>query len=116
MSKKFSVIGIVKSKTDNKSSIKYANNLKQRLSKFQPFIDFERLDFIEIGNSVTKTEALNFLLNHINFQSIEDQKLINDKLQQYLLKDNKSEYKLTLSGKSIIKTDITAEQLLDAIK
>ena len=116
MSKTFNVIGIIKAKTDSKSSIKFANNLKQRLSKFQPFTDFDRLDFVEIGNSVTKTEALKFLLNHINFQSIEDQKLINDKLQQNLLKDNKTEYKLTLSGKSIIKTDITAEQLLDAIK
>lgn len=114
MSKTFTVIGIVKSKTDIKSSIKYANNLKERLSKFQPLTDFERLDFVEIGQSLTKTEALKFLLNHINFQSIEDQKLINDKLQQNLLKDNKTDYKLTLSGKSI-KTDITAEQLLDAI-
>lgn len=115
MSKKFAVIGIVKSKTDIKSSIKFTNNLKERLNKFQPLTDYERLDFVEIFDSVTKTEALKFLLNHQNFQSIEDQKLINDKLQQYLLKDNKTDYKLTLSGKSI-KTDINAEQLLELIK
>ena len=111
----FSVIGIIKSKTDNKSSIKFTNNLKERLHKFKPFSDYERLDFVEIGKSVNKTDALKFLLNDINFQSIEDQKLINDKLQNYLLKDNKSEYKLTLSGKSI-SNDITAEQLLELIK
>jgi hypothetical protein len=115
MSKTFNVIGIIKVKTDNHSSIKYANNLKERLSKFQPFNQYDRLDFIEIGNSVTKTEALKFLLNHTNFQSIEDQKLINDKLQQNLLKDNKTDYKLTLSGKAI-KSNITAEQLLESIK
>jgi hypothetical protein len=115
MSKTFNVIGIIKGKNDNKCSIKFANDLKKRLTKFQPFTDFDRLDFIEIGDNLTKTEALKFLLNHSNFQSIEDQKLINDKLHQYLEKDNKSEYKLTLSGKSL-KADITAEQLLEAIK
>jgi hypothetical protein len=105
----------MKGKNDNKCSIKFANDLKKRLAKFQPFTEYDRLDFIDIGKAVTKTEALQFLLNHINFQSIEDQKLINDKLQQNLLKDNKTEYKLTLSGKQI-KSDISAEQLLELLK
>jgi hypothetical protein len=101
----FSVAGIV---TDSKgrTKVRYCNDLVGRIKLFSKNPENKRVDFIELPNSMTKVDAIKFLMQHEKFSSSEDQMVLADAL------DTKStEVKTTTKKVKASKADISLDTI-----
>ena len=89
------------------------------------FLDAVRVDIVELPSPMSKHEATEFLMAHAEFQSREDQSLLQDVLdlrapktprvkREKSVKVKKSELSLDLI-KSRAKNQVSAEDILDQI-
>lgn len=110
--KVYTVAGIATDRKGN-TKVRYANNLDNRL-KVLLRDNFTNINFIELDNSLDKISICKVLLTHNQYTDYTD--IINNELTRLtnvndsiIIKQKKRERKLALMN-------ITAEQVLEAIK
>jgi inorganic pyrophosphatase len=106
---------IIAKRKNQDYKIKFATDFKSRMKKYSNLTDFDRFNFVELPKTMSKLEALQFVVNESVFNYDEAQKIIKEKISRYETKLKSSEYKLMLTNTKVFK-DLTPEQLLDAIK
>jgi hypothetical protein len=110
--KVYNVAGVA-TDTKGNTKVRYANDLDNRL-KVLFRNKFTNINFIQLDNSLDKASICNILLTHNQFTDYTD--IINNELKRLsrindtiIIKAKKRERKLALAN-------ITAEQVLEAIK
>lgn len=118
----FSVAGIV---TDSKgrTKVRYCNDLVGRIKLFSKNPENKRVDFIELPNSMTKVDAIKFLMQHEKFSSSEDQMVLADALDTKSTEVKTATKKVKASKADISldtirarKKNVSVEQVLAAVK
>jgi len=117
----FKVAGIT---THNGSTkVRFTDDMVRRVKQFSKG-GATRIDLIELPSEMSKVEALQYLASHADFQSPADQATISDSLSDKQKEAKKGEVKVKVSKtkpsmdaiKARAKKNVTAEQVLDAVK
>ena len=116
--KTFSVAGITVH--NGNAKVRFTDDLVRRVKQFSKG-GATRCDFIELPESMSKVDALKYMLTAPQFQSAEDQATIADTLQDKEKQANRG-YKVSLSldairerGKQQQADNETLETVLDAV-
>jgi hypothetical protein len=117
----FKVAGITVHGTTTK--VRFTDDMVRRVKQFSKG-GASRIDLIELPNEMSKVEALKYLQTHADFQSAADQATISDSLADKQKEAKKGEVKVKVSKtkpsidaiKARAKKNVTAEQVLDAVK
>jgi len=116
--KTFSVAGITVH--NGNAKVRFTDDLVRRVKQFSKG-GATRCDFIELPESMSKVDALKYMLTAPQFQSAEDQATITDTLQDKEKQANRG-YKVSLSldairerGKQQQADNETLESVLDAV-
>ena len=88
------------------SKVRFTDDMVRRVKQFSKG-GATRIDLIELPSEMTKIEALKYLQAHADYQSADDQALINDALEDREKTANKGEVKVTATK---------AKPSMDAIK
>jgi hypothetical protein len=77
--KVFAIAGIV---TDGKgrSKVRFGNDLAGRIKVLSKSAGASRLDFVSLPQSMTKLDAVTYLMAHEDFKSPQDQAVLSDAL------------------------------------
>jgi hypothetical protein len=117
----FKVAGITTHGTTTK--VRFTDDMVRRVKQFSKG-GASRIDLIELPSEMSKVEALQYLQAHADFQSASDQATISDSLADKQKEAKKGEVKVKVSKtkpsidaiKARAKKNVTAEQVLDAVK
>jgi GTP cyclohydrolase III len=117
-SQTFKVVGITSH--NGNAKVRFTDDLVRRVKQFTKG-GATRCDFIELAESMTKVDALRFMLGHEQFQSAGDQATITDSIEDRVKEAQKGVVKVTVKGKAAktakSKTAKSkAKPSLDAIK
>jgi len=110
--KVFNVAGIA---TDNKGNnkVRYANNLDNRI-KVLTRDNFTNINLIQLDNDYEKFEICQILLSDNRFTDYID--IINNELKRINNIEDQYSIKLQKKQRKLALANITAEQVLEAIK
>ena len=110
--KVFNVAGIA---TDNKGNtkVRYANNLDNRI-KVLTRDNFTNINLIQLDNDYEKFEICQILLSDNRFSDYID--IINNELKRINNIEDQYSIKLQKKQRKLALANITAEQVLEAIK
>jgi hypothetical protein len=106
---------IVAKRKNSVLKVKYTDDLSKRMKKYSNLSDFEMFEMIMLPEPMSKLKALQYIVSLPEMSRDEVQTLLTTKISRYEMRENKHEYKLVLTNKSV-KNDISAEDLLEAIK
>ena len=116
--KTFSVVGITVH--NGNAKVRFTDDLVRRVKQFSKG-GATRCDFIELPESMSKVDALKYMLTAPLFQSAEDQATINDAIYDRSKQPSRG-YKVSLSldairerGKQQLNDADTLEAVLDAV-
>lgn len=109
------------------AKVRFTDDMVRRIKQFTKG-GATRCDFVELPSEMTKVDALNFLKDHQDFQSPEDQATINDALIDRQEKSPKREVKVKKSKEDAKpslekikarvkskKVEVSPEQILEEI-
>ena len=110
--KVFSVAGIATDKRGN-TKVRYANNLDNRI-KVLTRDNFTNIQLIDLDNEYDKFEICQLLLTDNRFTDYID--IINNELKRINNIEDQYSIKLQKKQRKLALANITAEQVLEAIK
>jgi len=113
----FKVVGITEH--DGISKIRFTDDMVRRVKQFNKG-GATRCDFIELPTEMTKIEALKYMLTRKEFQSADDQSLIEDTLGDKERDFDKGQVKIKATPSLDIiaarpRKDVTVEDVLNTI-
>lgn len=117
----FKVAGITTHGANTK--VRFTDDMVRRVKQFSKG-GATRIDLVELPSEMSKVEALQYLQAHADFQSAADQATISDSLADKQKEAKKGEVKVKVAKakpsmdaiKARAKKNVTAEQVLDAVK
>ena len=112
-SQTFKVVGITSH--NGNAKVRFTDDLVRRVKQFTKG-GATRCDFIELAESMTKIDALRFMLGHEQFQSAGDQATITESIEDRVKEAQKGVVKVTVKGKAAKTAKSKAKPSLDAIK
>ncbi len=110
--KVFSVAGIATDKRGN-TKVRYANDLVNRI-KVLSRDNFTNINLIELDNEYDKFEICQILLSDNRFTDYTD--IISQELERIKRIDNEYSIKIQKKQRKLALANITAEDILDAIR
>lgn len=106
------------------AKVRFTDDMVRRIKQFTKG-GASRIDLVELPSEMTKLEALRYIATLPEFQSSADQSLIGDAIEDRVKEASKGEVKVKTSKKEkpsldsikarAKKTEVTAEQVLEAV-